>query len=142
MSRDFEPLKIVINLGAVDASGPDERTVFVSSNPARFIAANIVDGVAKTGHANNYGTYEIINRGQAGAGTTVVASRSTDTPTTDDIDDYVAWPLTNSTTKANLEITAGDVLTFKASEEGSATSGDLTEATLILEYADGTGGGI
>lgn len=142
MSLDTEPRKVCVVLGTVDASGPDERTVFVSSTPVRFLRATLVDQAAKTGHADNYGKYEIINKSTTGSGTTVVASRYTDTPTTDDITAYVAWGLVNSTTTANLEIAANEVLTFKASEQGNAGSGDLTDGLLVIEYADGTGGGI
>ena len=139
MGLDTEPRHAIVPLGTVDASGPDERPVFVANDACRILAVNLVDTAAKTGHADNYGKYELINKGAAGAGTGVVASRYSDTPTTDNIAAYVAWPLTVSGTASLLNLDAGNVLQFKASEEGSAASGDLTDALLVIEYTVGEG---
>jgi hypothetical protein len=42
---------------------------------------------------------------------------------------------------ANLEIDEGETLQFKATEGGTATSGDLTEAFVAIHYVPGTGVG-
>lgn len=142
MSLDISPLRVSIPLGSVDASGPEDRPVLYVSKAIRVLGVYLIDSTAKTGHADNKGTYEVINKGTAGAGTAVVATRTTDTPTTDDIAAFDAWPLTLNADETVLEIAAGSVLSFTAAEAGTATSGDLVEACLVIEYADGYGGGI
>lgn len=136
------PDKMLIPLGTVDASGPDTRPVFVATERCRLLGASIVDVTAKTGHANNYGTYALIDMGTDGSEAVTVATRATDTPTTDDIAAYVEWPLTLNTTPANLELEEGTVLIFSGTEAGSATSGDLVDALLVISYQNGYGGGV
>lgn len=141
MSLDIAPMVAEIPLGAVDASVPFEQPVFMRSTYTRILEVNLVDVATKTGNAANYGTYQLINKGTTGTGTTVVASRSSDTVTTDDFTPYVAWPLTLNATESNLEIAPDSVLHFLATES-NPTSGDLTKALLVIEYAIGYGGGI
>lgn len=140
MSTAAEPRQVCIPLGVVDASGPQDIPVFVASVAIEILGVYLMDTTAKSGHADNNGTYSIINKGVAGDGTAVVATRVTDTPTADDIAAFVDWPITLSATEANLEVAAGSVLSFTAAEAGTATSGDLVKACLVLEYAVGYSG--
>lgn len=142
MSSAAEPRQAVILLGSIDASGPEDIPVFVASVPIEVLGVDLIDTAAKSGHGTNKGTYSILNKGAAGSGTAVVATRVTDTPTTDDIAAFVRWPITLSATKSLLEVAAGSVLSFTASEAGAATSGDLTNAALVIEYAVGYSGGV
>ena len=142
MSTAMEPRQTVVYFGQIDASAPEALPVFVASVPIEILGVYLLDTAAKVGHANNKGTYSIINKGLAGAGTTVVATRVTVAPTTDDIAAFVKWPLTLSAFTNRLEVAAGEVLAFTASEAGTATSGDLTDATIIIEYAVGYSGGV
>jgi hypothetical protein len=70
----------------------------------------IIPEAAVTANATNYRTFRVVNKGQAGAGTTVVASFATDTVTTDDLVAFDEKTITLSGTAANLVLTAGDVL--------------------------------
>lgn len=142
MSTDLQPLLAVIPLGQIDASGPEEKPVFSHSKRTRILGSWLSDTANKVAHADNKGTYSLINKGLAAAGTGVVATRITDTPTTDNITAHVKWPLTLNADESVLELAAGEVVSFKAEEAGTAGSGDLTDAVLFIEYAIGTGGGI
>jgi hypothetical protein len=142
MSSDLSPLVATYALGQIDASGPEEKPVFSHSKAVRILGVRLLDTAAKSAHADNKGTYSLINKGSDASGTDVVATRIGDTPTTDDIAAYVPWPLTLNTDETTLEIDAGEVLSFKAEEAGTAGSGDLTDALLVIEYAIGYGGGI
>ena len=135
--NDVEPLGHVRYVGAMDASTTPVAVIFVAPCRCRVTGIGLVDSTTKAGHGTNYGTYAVTNRGAAGTGTTAVASRTTITPTTDDITAYVYWPLTLSTTKANLDLAAGDVLLVTATEAGAAASGDLVLANWIVKYVPG-----
>ena len=142
MSLDIEPRVSVVRIGVMDASAGPEQAIFVAPCRCRIIGISLVDNTAKTAHADNKVITTVYNKGAAGDGTTVVASRTGDTPTTDDIAAFVPWPLDLSTTIANLELPAGRVLTAKVTEAGTAASGDLVDAVWVVTYAEGYGGGI
>lgn len=142
MSLDIEPRVSVVRIGAMDASGAPEKTIFVAPCRCRILGVSLIDNTAKTAHADNKMITAVYNKGAAGDGTTVVASRTGDTPTTDDIVAFVPWPLDLSTTIANLELAAGRVLTAKVTEAGTETSGDLVDAVWEVTFAEGYGGGI
>src|SRR5687768_9274215 len=63
-----------------------------------------------TANATAYRTFRVLNKGPAGAGTTVVASLALDTPTTDDLAAFDEKTVPLSATAADLNLTAGDVL--------------------------------
>lgn len=73
-------------------------------------AVSIVPEAAGVANATNFRTFRVINKGQAGAGATVVASRATSVPTTDDLAAFAAKAITLSGTPANLSVVAGDIL--------------------------------
>ena len=81
---------------------------------------SIVPEAALTANATNFRTFRVINKGQAGAGSTVVASRPTSTPTTDDLVAFDEKAITLSGTPANLQVAAGDIL---VADETVAASG-------------------
>jgi len=89
----------------------------------------------------NIATVTATNLGSAGAGTTVVATRTTDSDVTGSgaIVAKVPWTLINSATAANLEIEAGDVLEIAFTEGGTAASGDMTNVTLNINTIPGAG---
>lgn len=80
----------------------------------------IVPEAAVTANATNYRTFRVVNKGQAGAGTTVVATFATDTVTTDDLAAFDEKTIPLSGTAANLVVAAGDVL---VADETVAASG-------------------
>lgn len=80
----------------------------------------IVPEAALTANATNFRTFRVVNKGQAGAGATVVATFATDTVTTDDLAAFDEKAIPLSGTPANLVVAAGDVL---AADETVAASG-------------------
>lgn len=63
-----------------------------------------------TAHATNYRTFRVVNKGQSGSGTALVAYFATDTPTTDNLTAFDEKALTLSATPANLAVAEGDIL--------------------------------
>lgn len=92
----------------------------------------IVPEAAGTANATNFRTFRVINKGQGGAGTTVVASFATDTPTTDDLKAFDEKTITLSATAADLVVAAGDVLAADETKaaEGLAHSGYTIKVTI------------
>lgn len=74
---------------------------------------------AVTANATNYGTVLLYSADGAGGSTTTVASRATDTVTTDDMANGVPWDLVNSATAADLDVDKGEVLAFAITKAGS-----------------------
>ena len=135
---EIDPIAVPRYIGVMDASAAPEVLVFTAPCACRIVGIWLADGTAKTGHGTNYGTYTAYNK-TTGAGAVVVASRATDTPTTDDIVANVGWPVTLSTTLSALNMAQGECLTFKAVEAGAATSGDLVTALVSVAYVPGIG---
>jgi hypothetical protein len=79
----------------------------------------VVSEGAVTANATAFRTLRVLNKGQAGAGSTVVATLALDTPTTDDLaaKDEKTIPL--SGTAADLVVAAGDVLVFDETVTGA-----------------------
>jgi hypothetical protein len=72
-----------------------------------------------TANATNYRTISVLNKGQSGSGSTVVATLALDTPTTDDLTAYDEKTVPLSGTAANLVVAAGDVLAASETVAGS-----------------------
>lgn len=83
-------------------------------------AVAVISEAAVVANATNFRTLRVLNKGQAGAGATVVASLALDTPTTDDLAAFDEKSIPLSGTPANLAVVAGDVL---AADETVAASG-------------------
>jgi hypothetical protein len=80
----------------------------------------IVPEAAVVAHGTNYRTFRVINKGQAGAGTTVVATFATDTVTTDDLTAFDEKAIPLSAVAGATALVAGDVL---VADETVAASG-------------------
>jgi hypothetical protein len=101
-----------VALGA-DALTPLGETPYAGTVAAvRWIAA-----AALTGAATNTRRLDLQNRGQAGAGTTVVASKQFDAAVNAVADDETA--ITLSGTAANLVLVAGDSLALNSVHVGT-----------------------
>ena len=120
---DTAPLQRTIE-AFVPAQGTANATQDQAIGEAPFAGtvteATIIPEAAVTAHATNYRTFRIVNKGQAGAGSTVVASFATDTVTTDDLAAFDEKSLALSGTAANLVVAEGDVL---AADETVAAAG-------------------
>lgn len=120
---DSTPLKKTIS-ATVPAQGTagtvQDQVVGEAPFAGTVSEVTIIPEAAVTAHATNYRTFRLVNKGQAGAGTTVVASFATDTVTTDDLAAFDEKSIPLSGTAANLTVAEGDVL---AADETVAASG-------------------
>lgn len=103
---------------AIGTAGDDAETVL-----GVVKAAGVVSGVelvadgAITGAATNHRSYSIVNKGQDGLGTTVIATLAFDSGV--DATAFKALAITLSATAANLDVAAGDVLVFQSTAIGT-----------------------
>lgn len=70
----------------------------------------IIPEAAVVAHGTNFRTFRVVNKGQAGAGTTVVATFATDTVTTDDLAAFDEKTIPLSAVEGATTVVAGDVL--------------------------------
>lgn len=84
--------------------------------------ATMVPVAAVTAHAENYRTYNVVNKGSDGKGTAVVASFKGDTPETDDLAAFDEKVLTLSTEAAKLVVNEGDVLAVEEKKTGEGVA--------------------
>jgi hypothetical protein len=73
-------------------------------------AASITPNAAVTGHATNYRTFTLTNKGQDGTGTTSIGTFSTSSTPANDLAAGDERALTLSGTAANLDVAEGDIL--------------------------------
>lgn len=82
----------------------------------------IVPEAALTANGTNFRTFRVVNKGQAGAGSTVVATFATDTPTTDDLAAFDEKAIPLSGTPANLVVAEGDILVADETVAGTGVA--------------------
>lgn len=101
------------------ANAAQDQVIGESPVAGTVIGVSITPEAAVVAHATNYRTFRVVNKGQAGAGTAVVATFATDTVTTDDLVafDEKALPLGSA---ADLVVAEGDIL---VADETVAASG-------------------
>jgi hypothetical protein len=128
-------------IGTVDASGTPLYFLRVPEDCV-LIDCGWITSNAIAAHAANIHTTTVTNRGQAAAGTTVVATKTTDSGVTgyEAITAKQAWVMTPASA-AVAELSGDDVLEIAPTEGGAATSGDLADATFFLVYRPGHGVG-
>lgn len=130
---DSAPLVRTIEEGvpAVSTVGNDDDTVIAQAPFAGTVTAvNYVPEAAITGAATNNRTISLVNKGQAGSGTTVVASLNFGNGTNATANNEVA--LTLSATAADLVIAEGDTLQWRSTHIGTgiADPGGLARVTV------------
>lgn len=120
MANEAAPLTETLESGSVasaaanaDASGRYVRVPFAGT----VTGARVVTAAAITGANTESRTIQLFNRGQAGSGTTLVASKAFVSGVNATADDDTA--LTLSATAADLVVAAGDVLEFVSLHVGS-----------------------
>lgn len=111
---------IATTVPAAGAAVTQDQVIGEAPFAGRVTNVIITPEAALTAHATNFRNFRVVNKGQAGAGTTVVATFATDTPTTDDLVAFDDKTIPLSGTPANLVVAAGDVL---AADETVAASG-------------------
>lgn len=102
------------------ANAAQDKVIGESPVAGVVTSVTITPEAAVTAHATNYRTFRVVNKGQAGAGTTVVATFATDTVSTDDLAAFDEKEIPLSGTAANLVVAEGDIL---AADETVAASG-------------------
>ncbi|MEU3125815.1 hypothetical protein AB0I87_18740 [Streptomyces sp. NPDC049952] len=101
------------NVPAVSTAGNDDDTVLGQAPFACTVTSvQYVPEAAITGAATNNRTVSLVNKGQAGAGTTTVASLSFDNGVNAVANDEKI--ITLSATAANLVLAAGDTLLWRS----------------------------
>lgn len=127
------PLQKVIeaDVPAVGTAGNDDDTIIGQAPFACTVTAvEYVPETAVTGAATNNRTVSLINKGQAGSGTTVVASLNFASGVNAAAADEKA--ITLSVTPADLVLAAGDTLLWRSLHilTGIADPGGLVRVTL------------
>lgn len=114
------------------AAGADELVTIVAPMTGKITAATIVPTSVLTGANTESRTVVITNKGQAGAGTTAVATKAFVSGVNAPADDETA--VTLSATAADLLVTAGDVLEVKSLHVG-ATGLAAPDLTVRITFA-------
>jgi hypothetical protein len=116
------PLKRTISatVPAAGAAVTQDQTVGEAPFAGTVSEVRLIPEAALTANATNYRTFRVINKGQAGAGTTVVATFATDTVTTDDLVAFDEKVIPLSAVAGATTVAEGDVL---AADETVAASG-------------------
>lgn len=104
------------------AGSAQDQTIGEAPVKGTVSSVSIIPEAALTANATNYRTFRLINKGQNGAGSTVVASFATDTPTTDDLAAFDEKAIPLSGTAANLEVAEGDVLAIDETVTGTGVA--------------------
>lgn len=124
------------NVPAVSTAGNSDDTVLGQAPAATTVTAvEYVPEAAITGAATNNRTVSLVNKGQAGSGSTVVATLTFGSGTNATANNEVA--LTLSATAADLVLAAGDTLLWRsvANGTGLADPGGVAKVTLVRTTA-------
>ena len=106
------------NVPAVSTAGNDDDTVLGQAPFACTVTSvQYVPEAAITGAATNNRTVSLVNKGQAGSGTTTVATLAFDSGVNATANDEKA--ITLSGTAANLVLAAGDTLQWRSIHVGT-----------------------
>ena len=121
---------------AVAAASDDTTIVGGAPFDGTVAAVSYIAEAAITGVTANSRTVRLVNKGQAGAGTTMIASKAFITGTNAVAADETALVLT--ATAADLVVVAGDVLAWESAHvgvSGLADPGGLVAVTMQRAYA-------
>lgn len=119
------------NVPAVSTAGNDDDTVLGQAPfDCTVTSVQYVPEAAITGAATNHRTVSLVNKGQAGAGTTSVAALTFDNGVNAAANDERA--ITLSATPANLVLAAGDTLQWRSIHvlTGIADPGGVVRVTI------------
>lgn len=106
-----------------------DQTIGEAPFAGTVTGVTVVSEAAVTANGTNYRTLRVLNKGQSGAGSTVVASQPLDTPGTDDLTAFDEETIALSGTAANLNVAAGDILAWDETVTGTG----LTHAGLKVQ---------
>lgn len=129
MAPKYDTFQMVIANTA--AAADFEVALFTAPYAGTVTSVNYIADTAITGANTESRTAQVINKGQAGTGTTVIASKAFTSGVNAAAFDATA--LTLSSTAADLVLVAGDVVAFKSLHVGStglADPGGTVEITV------------
>lgn len=121
---DTAPLvkKYRLNVAAVAAGSDLETDAVLADMAGTVTAVTYVPATVLTGANTDSRTIVVVNKGQAGSGTTIVASKAFTSGVNAPADDGTA--ITLSGTAANLVVADGDVLVAQSNHVGSTGLAD------------------
>lgn len=129
---------IPMNLGTLSATTSPLKIVAVIPRKGTITGVDLVVNTTITANDTNYWTFALTNKGTDGTGTTVLLA-ATDANTTKatggiGLAAYDTTALTLSSTTADLNFNAGDVITLTATKAVSASN--LVDLTVNLKFKD------
>lgn len=120
--------KIRVSRSATDVAATDWELPLGSIDFAGTVKSVKLLADSAFGQATNYSSLDLQNKGQAGSGTTSVASMAFNSGNT--VSQWVPKALTLSGTPANLNVVVGDALTLVKTHSGN---GQALPTNLIVE---------
>lgn len=121
---------IKVNVAAVTIAADLETDAGVVPFDGVVSAVSYIPSTVLTGTDTNSRTVVVVNKGAAGSGTTIVATKAFVNGVNAPAD--VATPITLSATAANLVVVAGDILVVQSNHvaSGLVDPGGLVEITV------------
>jgi hypothetical protein len=104
------------------ANAAQDQVIGKAPFAGRVSAVSIIPEAALTANGTNFRTFRVVNKGQNGSGSTVVATFATDTPATDDLAAFDEKSIPLSGTPANLNVAKNDVLAVDETIAGSGVA--------------------
>lgn len=137
MSGEAAPLGITINL-QVAAAAQAVETVGITEAPfdGTLTAAAIIPLTTLTGANTDSRTLQVFNRGQAGAGTTLMASKAFTSGVNAPAEAETS--LTLSSTASDLVVASGDVIEVKSLHVGAGLAAPQLLARVSFSRVAGT----
>lgn len=129
MSPDATTERITATIPAAAATADPDQIIAESHVAGKVTSVTFTSEAAVTAHGTNYRTFTLVNKGQAGAGTAVIATLALDTPTTDDLAAFDEKTIPLTSTEADLVVAKGDILALVETHaaSGLAHSGGRVE---------------
>jgi hypothetical protein len=121
---DTAPLtkSIATTVPAAGAAVDQDQVIGEAPFAGTVSSVIITPEAALTANGTNYRTFSVVNKGQAGAGTTAVATFATDTPTTDDLVAFDDKSITLSAVSGATTVADGDVLAVVETHAGTGVA--------------------
>lgn len=110
------------DVGAASAGDAQDQVIGEAPFAGTVTGVSITPEAALTADATNFRTFRLVNKGQDGSGTTVVASFATDTVTDDDLVAFDEKAIPLSGTAANLDVAEGDILVADETTDGTGVA--------------------
>lgn len=112
MSPDSAPLTRTLSatVPAAGAAVTQDEAIGEVPFDGSVTGASITPEANLTANATNYRTFQIVNKGLDGNGTTVIATFATDTVTTDDLADFDEKAITLSVVADATDVLQGQIL--------------------------------